>query len=199
MAVTIIGIAGGSGSGKSTLAVGLCRAHPEQYALIHLDDYFKKKAEVSLYNGMTNWEDPASIRFDDLCNDIADLKAGKAITILTKSEWYHPDYDAQSNNKKEQRIDPKPTIIIEGYLALYNEKLRNMMDKTIYLDIPIEISGNRRSGNKVAIDETYYHEVLLPMHARYVAPTRAYADLVIAVATMHPDDVQRQVMAYLTA
>lgn len=42
----IIGIAGGSGSGKSTVAVSLCKKYPDQFALLHVDDYFKKKEDA---------------------------------------------------------------------------------------------------------------------------------------------------------
>jgi len=100
----IIGMAGGSGSGKSTVAIALCKKYPEKFALLHLDDYFKKTEEVPKLEGFTNWESPESIRFDDLFKDIKSLSEGREIKVLTKSELYNPNYDRNLKNKKEMLL-----------------------------------------------------------------------------------------------
>ena len=189
----LVGIAGGSGSGKSTLAISLCRKYPQICALLHIDDYFKKSEDAPTLAGFTNWDHPDAIRFDDLYRDLLSLKSGNSITILTKSELYNPGFDYTLRNKIEYTIEPKLVIILEGYLALYDERVRSLLDVKVYLDIPIEESTKRRSSNKFALDEKYYAEVLVPMHKQFVEPAKEYANLVIDVSGMTPEEVLERV------
>ena len=189
----LVGIAGGSGSGKSTLAISLCRKYPQICALLHIDDYFKKSEDAPTLAGFTNWDHPDAIRFDDLYRDLLSLKSGNSITILTKSELYNPGFDYTLRNKIEYTIEPKLVIILEGYLALYDERVRSLLDVKVYLDIPIEESTKRRSYNKFALDEKYYAEVLVPMHKQFVEPTKEYADVAIDVSNMTPEEVLQKI------
>lgn len=189
MDTCILGVAGGSGSGKSTLAVALCKKYPHIFALLHLDDYYKKKEEVPLHRGFTNWEHPEALRFEDVVRDITALKEGKPITFLTKGELYNPNFDVNLRNKIEHTLEPKPILILEGFLALSQERIRDLLDYKIFLDIPIEESIRRRSGNKFMPDEDYFTNVVVPMHEKYVAPTRKYADLVLDVSTLSAEEV----------
>lgn len=185
----IVGIAGGSGSGKSTLAVSLCKKYPDKFCLLHIDDYFKKMEEVPMFEGFRNCEDPTVIRFEDIFRDLTKLKNGEAVTIRTKSELYNPDYNLALKNKIECKIEPKPIILFEGYLALCDEKLRDLMDFKIYLDIPIEESTKRRSDNKFSPNIDYLNKVLIPMHKKFIEPTKKYADLVIDALTKTPEEI----------
>ncbi len=186
---TCIGIAGGSGSGKSTLAVALCKKYPDRCAVVHLDDYFVSTAEAPKLAGFTNWDHPDAIRFDDLLRDLQMLKNNLPIRVMTKSELYNPEYRAESKNKIEYTIAPKPIIILEGYLALHDPRIREMLDYKIYLDLSIEESAKRRSANKFALDPDYFSQILVPMHRQYVEPTRQYADLVVDVSYMNQEEV----------
>ena len=78
----LIAITGGSGSGKSTLAEALVRALPEgRSVLLREDAYYRDAASMPGF-------DPATFDFDDvaardhelLARDLAELKAGRAIT-----------------------------------------------------------------------------------------------------------------------
>lgn len=193
--VLIIGIAGGSGSGKSTVAVALCKKYPEKIALLHIDDYFKTKEQVPMLEGFTNWDHPESIDFEHISNDLASLKTGKSVKIVTKSELYNPSYNHLLKNKIEHTVESKPIVILEGYLALCDQTIRDLLDYKVYLDIPIEESTKRRSANKFALDQEYFSKVLVPMHQKYVEPTKTYADLVIDVSNIDPDEVFREVEA----
>lgn len=185
----LVGIAGGSGSGKSTLAVALCKSHPNQYALVHLDDYFKKQADVPKLHGLINWESPDAIRYDDLYRDLLLLADSRSITVRTKSELYHPSYDHDAGNKIEQIIEPKPIILVEGYMALYDSRIRELFDLKIFLDMDLWRSSQRRSSNKWPIDKEYFEKLLAPFHKELVEPTKCYADLVIDVTTKSAEEV----------
>ena len=187
------GIAGGSGSGKSTVAISLCKKYPEKIALIHVDDYFVAKVDAPIHGEFTNWDHPASVRFDDLYADMLSLSAGRSIAVRTKSELYNPDYNPKIKNKIQQIIEPKPITVLEGYLALYDARVRGLLNWKIYLDIPIEESTRRRSANKFTLDQKYYTEVLLPMHRQFVEPTKKYADVVIDVSRLTPQEVLKEI------
>ena len=45
----------------------------------------------------------------------------KPITIFTKSELYNPEFDHALKNKIKYTIEPKPVILLEEYLALYDQ------------------------------------------------------------------------------
>lgn len=189
MNTRIIGIAGGSGTGKSTVAISLCRAHVEDCAVVHLDDYFKKSEDAVHEGGVINWEHPDSLRLYDLYHDLCTLKEGKPITVLTKSELYHTAYDYALKNKIEYVIEPRSVILVEGYLALHDPRIRDLMDLKIYLDMSVEESSKRRSANKFAIDKEYFENILQPMHEKFVVPTKAYANFVVDVSGKSSEEV----------
>lgn len=185
----LIGIAGGSGSGKSTVAINLCKKYPGKFSLIHLDDYFKRSWEAPKQGEFINFDHPDSLRFDDLRKDLLSLKKGEPVTILTKSELYNPEYDNNLKNKIEYIVEPKEFTILEGYLALHDQKICELMDCKIYLDIPLRDSTKRRSANKFALDNDYLEQVLEPMYKEFVLPTKFKADLVIDVFDKEPEEV----------
>lgn len=190
----IIGIAGGSGVGKSTLAIGLVKKYPDQIALLHVDDYFKKSAEVPKMGDSINWDHPDAIRFDDLYHDIVLLMHRKPVEIMTKSELYNPDYKLELRNKIPYTVASKPIILIEGYLAFHDMHIRDLMSLKVYLDMPIEETLKRRTK---FTDEKYYQDVLIPMHDQFVKPTKAFADLVIDVSKFGISEVRECVEARL--
>lgn len=187
--VKIILIAGGSGTGKSTLAVSLCKKYPDKISLLHVDDYFKKKEEIPTLDGFANWDHPQSLRFDDIFKDLTSLKNGESVKILTKSELYNPGFDRNLKNKIEYTVLPKPIIILEGFLSLADERVRNISDHMIYLDLPIKESIKRRSGNKFDVDPEYFSKIILPMHRKFVEPSKKFANFVLDVSDLSSEEV----------
>jgi len=181
---TIIAIAGGSGSGKSTLAYALLDKHPAIICIQHLDDYMKKSKEVELYSGFPNYDHPSAIRFDDLLRDLLQLQQGKPVQVMTKSERINPLY--KTSGRIPYTIEPKPFIILEGFLALYSAPIRNFLDLGVYLDLPFDISKKRRTKE---IARGYEEMVLKPMQQQYVEPTKKYANLVIPVEHLSVDQI----------
>lgn len=175
----IIGIAGGSGSGKSTTAIELYNRYPGFCEIIHLDDYFVKRSDAPKKSGYINWEVPEVINYTDLINDINKLKAGEKVIVRTKSELFNPEFDHKLSNYKKRTIYSKKIIFIEGYLVLANKFLISLLDYKIYLDIQISDSLERRSTNKFKPDPEYIKKVLIPMHKKYVLPTKKIADFVV--------------------
>ncbi len=189
LTVRVVGVTGGSGSGKSTVAISLCRKYPEKIVLIHIDDYFVKSERAPRLGEFVNWDHPDAIRFDDLYKDLTSLRDGQKVTILTKSELYNPSFDHGLRNKIEYTVEPKPIILLEGYLVLYDKRIRDLVDLKIYLDMPIEQSTKRRSSNKFLLQQDYYNRVLMPMYEKYVLPTKGFADFIVDVSNKKPDEI----------
>ncbi len=174
--IKIIAIAGGSGSGKSTLAYGLQELFPTLIEVVHFDDYQKNKDQVSEFEGMKNWDHPDAIDFEKLVLDLSSLKAGKDVTVMTKSAKYNPDYEQKG--RIAHIIRSKPIIIVEGYMALTNPQARHLYDYMIFLDLAFESRMKRRTK---FINPQYTQKILLPMHQQYVEPTKKLANLVLNV------------------
>ncbi len=192
----ILGIAGGSGTGKTTVAIGLYRKYPDKIAVLHLDDYYKDPADAPrIEGGAYNWDHPDSLRFADLARDLAQWKRGEPITVMTKSELYNPAYDPALRNKIPQRIEPKAILILEGYLAFYDKRVRDLMTRKVYLDMPIEESLKRRM--KPANSIWYLEHVVVPVHKEFVETTKAYADVMLDISEKSPAEVGKEIEALI--
>src|SRR3990167_6286082 len=113
-----VGIGGGSGAGKSTLGESLAAREPDTFALIQLDDYFRKSDKVPTVDGRKNRDHPESLDFDKFVHDLAELKAGRSVILMTKNHKYNPLYD-ETKTKVRIEVSPKPIILAEGFMILY--------------------------------------------------------------------------------
>jgi uridine kinase len=193
----LLGITGPSGSGKTTLALALEDAYPGQVTVVHMDDYFKEEPDVPRLEGLINWDHPGAFRPADAVRDLESLKAGVEVVINTKSPRLNPDFD-----RTLQRIPythwPAPLIVFEGLLVLHFPGLRELMDRSIYLDARIEQTAQRRVTAVLPNwPEDYDERVLFPMFEKYVAPTRAMADRVLNVSRVSAPGVRSMAMSEL--
>ncbi len=179
----IIGIAGGSGSGKSTVSYALIDQEPEVFEILNLDDYQRLKSEPNLpmLAGMINWDHPDIIRWNDLIANVQKLREGDTITIDSWAHRSNPDY-AHHGQMTARTITPKPVLIVEGYLALYNATLNQFFDQKIYLDLDAQTRSQRRDKGTLTGDAEYQVKVLEPMFQQFVEPTRLNADIIIDVS-----------------
>lgn len=180
-----IGIAGGTGAGKSTLCTALMDKYPDKIGLIQLDDYFKPSAQVPKFGEHTNWDHPDALFLDKLANNLAELSQGKSVVINTKNDRLNPDY-----KKTDKRIpiefQPKPIMLVEGYLVLFDERVRKFLTTSIWLDGDHETRWARRVHFKYP---EYEGKVLLPMHKQFAEPTKKYATHVIDVSDLSKEEV----------
>jgi uridine kinase len=182
----MIGIAGGSGAGKSSVARALVAGDPERFERLCIDDYHKLRPDPDLpmVGDIVNWDHPDIIRWDRLLSDIDSLKRGKPITIDVKG----PNY-AETLKRVPRTISPKPVLIVEGYMTLYNPEVFNQFDESFYLDLDQATRASRRNKNKIIDVPGYPEKVWAPMHKKYIEPTRANAGVVIDIAGMSIQDI----------
>ncbi|ACK73549.1 phosphoribulokinase/uridine kinase [Gloeothece citriformis PCC 7424] len=178
--VVLIGVAGDSGCGKSTFLRRLTDLFGEEFmTVICLDDYHsldrqgRKKAGVTALNPQAN-------NFDLMYEQIKALKEGQPIM--------KPIYNHETGMiDPPERIEPNKVVVIEGLHPLYDERVRSLVDFSVYLDISDEVKINWKIQRDMAERGHTYDDVIASINARkpdfsaYIEPQREYADVVIQV------------------
>lgn len=185
MKPVFVGISGGTGAGKSTVCTALQDKYPNKIGLIQLDDYFKPSAEVPKFEGMGNWDNPESLYLEKLASDLVELSHGYSVVINTKNERLNPEY---KNTEKRIPVEfqPKPIMLVEGYLVLYDERIRKILSTSIWLDAEHKTRYERRVHFKYP---EYEEKVLKPMYEQFAEPTKKYAKHVIDVSNLTEEQV----------
>ncbi len=167
----LIGIAGPSGAGKS-LFCKLMVANFQGVTRLKLDDFFKNIEEVSKIDGLENWDDPSSLHWDALIQAVRDLKVGKHAIV--------PNYDKSKNRSiGEKCVFSAPIILIDGFLTLYNQRLRDMLDLKIFFNLSEDTQIKRRRTRQPNVIDDYLHKIMLPGCRRFVVPSKKFADFVV--------------------
>ncbi len=159
----IIGIAGGSASGKSTLSDKL-EKQLNQYTVkaFHMDSYFKPAKERPFAAAPVT----KKMYMDDNHPETMELKQLAA-------------------DLKEAMTGSYDIIIIEGFLALWDEDIYPYLDLKLFVDCRADERIVRRLRRNMEWGLTFdeISEVYLDMvryrHDEYVEPTKWRADLII--------------------
>lgn len=178
----IIGIAGGTGSGKTTVVKNIaCSLPTDSVAIIPQDSYYNHQWDVPEdVRKRTNFDHPNAFDWKLFEEQIEALRNGHAIEQPTYS------YLTCTRQQATIHVEPKDVIIVEGIMALYDPKLRELMDLKIYVDaapderllrvIQRDIA-ERGHPLEMLIDK--YRNVLKPMHDEFIEPTKQFADIII--------------------
>lgn len=178
----ILGLAGGSGSGKTTIARNLVgnitdRAVP----IISQDNYYRDLSHLPLEERhAVNFDHPDSIDVELLVEHIGRLRAGQAVDI--------PVYDFATHTRldKTVRYESSPVIVLEGIFILVDQRLREVLDVRIYVDIDADVRFIRRlqrdvseRGRSLTSVIHQYEQQVRPMHLQFIEPSKRYADMII--------------------
>lgn len=179
--IYLIGIAGGTGSGKSTFTNRLKESLGDDITVIYHDNYYRCQDELTFEERkLTNYDHPESFETELLVEHIQQLKGGKSIEC--------PVYDYTQHNRSDKTVTifPSKVIIIEGILALYDERLRDLYDMKIFVEADADerilrrvIRDTKERGRDLDGIVKQYLTTVKPMHYMYVEPTKSMADLVI--------------------
>lgn len=193
----IITIAGGSGSGKTTLTKKIIECFPNEVTLVHCDDYYKAHSELTYEErSKINYDHPDSYDSELMRSQLAELKAGHGVTA--------PVYDFSQHNRsdKTQKIEARKIIILDGILSLYDEKVRELSDIKIFVDVDADIRIIRRiirdvqeRGRSIESVTKQYLETVKPMHELYIQPTKQYADIIMN--DVLDEDEQNQILTVI--
>jgi len=178
----IIGIAGGSGSGKTTVVKALTQHLKEKVAVLSQDSYYKDiRNESDEVKRIYNFDHPQSIDWKLLLQQLADLKAGKAID--------QPIYSYLSCSRSDTetvRVEPADVIIIEGILIFTCKDLLDQMDIKVFVDaddddrlMRVVLRDISERGKDVRWVIERYTRTVKPMYLQFIEPSKRYADLII--------------------
>lgn len=177
----VIGLGGGSGSGKSTFAERLTARYPGQVTVLGSDNYYRRHDEMTLEaRSHLNYDAPEALELDLLVEHLQALKRGEAVDC--------PVYDFSVHNRSGQtiRLQPRPVLLVDGILILWEERLRALMDLRIYVEADADERILRRIRRDVVergrtLDNVsqQYLSTVKPMHNRYVEPSKKEADIII--------------------
>ncbi len=178
----IIGIAGGTGSGKTTVVRKIVESLPAgEVVLLSQDSYYKDSSHVPMEERQNiNFDHPDAFDWELLSRHVFMLRNGQSIEQPTYS------YLTCTRQPETIHIEPREVIIIEGILALCEEKLRNMMSLKVFVDADpderlirvIQRDMIERGRSAEAVMERYIR-ILKPMHLQFIEPCKRYADLII--------------------
>ena len=178
----VIGIAGGSGSGKTTVVNAITEKLKERVVVIPQDSYYKDSSHLPMeVRQQINFDHPDAIDFKLLCDQLKDLKNGKAIEQPVYS------YITCSTSKTETvTVEPAEVIIIEGILVFTCKELRDQMDIKIFVDADDDDRLMRvmardilERGKTVETVIERYTKTVKPMYLQFIEPSKRYADIII--------------------
>lgn len=178
--VVLIGVAGDSGCGKSTFLRRLTDLFGAEFmTVICLDDYHCLDRVQRKVQGVTALN-PKANNFDLMYEQIKALKEGQTIN--------KPIYNHETGMiDPPEIVQPNKVIVIEGLHPLYDERVRSLLDFSVYLDISDEVKINWKIQRDMAERGHTYEDVLAAINSRkpdfsaYIDPQREFADVVIQV------------------
>jgi uridine kinase len=175
----LLAITGGSGAGKTWLAERLLAEFPGQAARVSVDDFYLDLSHLSpAERAKTNFDDPKAIDWLAVERTMDAMLAGRPCAL--------PIYDFATHTRQPESRpwQPKPLVIWDGLWLLHEESLRKKFALRIYVDCPederllrrIERDCRERGRSAESVIEQFRRDVA-PMHERFVAPQRQWADM----------------------
>ncbi len=178
----IIGIAGGTGSGKTTVALRVRRASPgKTIRIIHHDSYYHDNSLLPMAERENiNYDHPNAFQTDLLIEHLQAIRRGESIEVPLY------DYATHCRMVETKRVEPADIVFVEGILVLENERLRDLMDIRLYVDVDaderfirrLRRDTNERGRTTESVIEQYL-TVVRPMHQQFVEPSKRHAHVII--------------------
>jgi len=207
----IIGVAADSGCGKSTfmrrltsifggdvvgpLGGGFGNGGWETNTLVSdlttvicLDDYHSNDRNGRKESGLTALN-PVENNFDLMFEQVSALKNGETVT--------NPIYNHVNGTlDTPEKIEATPIIIFEGLHPMHDERVRDLLDFTLYLDISDEVKLNWKVQRDMEERGHSLESIMASIEARkpdfdaYIDPQKADADMIIEVlpTALDPED-----------
>jgi len=206
----VIGLAADSGCGKSTfmrrvtstfggdvcgpLGGGFSNGGWETNTLVSdiatvicLDDYHLNDRNGRKVSGLTALN-TAEQKFDLMYEHVKALKEGKTIM---KPIYNHVNGTLDA----PEEIEPTPVIIIEGLHPFHDERVRDLIDFSLYLDISPDVKLNWKIQRDMEERGHSLESIMASIEARkpdfdaFIEPQKKYSDYVIEVL---PTDLDKE-------
>ena len=178
----IIGIAGASASGKTTVSHRIIQQLGPQVVILCLDSFYKplnKEQIAQAHSNNFNFDHPDALDLEMAYQTLKELKKGKCVDI--------PNYSFSLHNRtdKTTTIYGVNVVIFEGIFALYDERIRDLMDLKLFVQTDPDVCLARRlkrdiveRGRDTIGVLTQYKRFVKPMFEQYILPTMKFADII---------------------
>lgn len=179
--VLLVAIVGGSGAGKTRLAARLQSALGDNAARLCQDDFYRDRSRVpASRRDRLNFDHPRAIDWKKLEETLQDCANGRAARV--------PCYDFRTHCRlaREQTLEPRRVVIADGLWLLRRPSLRRQFALRVFIECPARRRLQRRlrrdaraRGRTPFSIRKQFETTVEPMHARYVAPQKRWADVVL--------------------
>jgi uridine kinase len=177
----IIATTGGSGAGKTTIAHALARRLGAGSVVVAEDDYYRCASTIPNFDpAIYNFDAPDAKEHALLREHLALARSGEAFD--------KPVYDLVTHRRsaRVERIVHADYVIVEGIHLLVAPELRDVFDLKVYVEADEAVRLAHRMirdvefrGRTLRSVTTQFFASVRPMHEKYVAPQRQFADLVL--------------------
>lgn len=178
----LIGVAGASASGKTSISHKIQEAIENGECTLISTDCFYKELTQDQHNEAQNynWDHPDAFDFEEMHHCLSKLLMGEEVNI--------PVYDYVNNRRSDTPSAAKPTrvIILEGIMALHDEKIRNMMNLKIFVHTDSDECLARRilrdtqfRGRDVLSVINQYRRFVKPAFDDFIGPAMKHADIIV--------------------
>lgn len=178
----LIGIAGGTGSGKSTVTRRLADALAgTAVGFIAMDSYYRDLGALPMDERRTrNFDHPDAYDIDLLVEHLDLLRRGEAAEV--------PVYDFRRHERSTHTttVAASDVIIVDGILLFHDPRVRDLCHVKVFVDADADVRLARRIRRDMAergrsLDDILdqYLSTVRPMHDQFIAPTKAFADIVV--------------------
>jgi len=160
--------------------------------VICLDDYHLNDRNGRKESGLTAL-DTRENNFDLMFEQVNALKNGETIS---KPIYNHVNGTLDT----PETIEPTPIIIFEGLHPMHDERVRDLLDFTLYLDISDEVKLNWKIQRDMEERGHSLESILASIEARkpdfdaYIAPQKEHADLIIEVLPTALDEEDKKTL-----
>jgi uridine kinase len=180
----IIGIGGGSASGKTSVSEQIIKDLGVPWvALLSMDSFYNSLTPEQIeaaHQSNFNFDHPDAFSFDLLYKCLLDIKKGIKVEV--------PVYDFATHSRLD-RTEPlygANVVLFEGIFALYDKRVRDLMDLKLFVDTDADVRLSRRlrrdiaeRGRNVQGVLTQYEKFVKPAFDDYIHPTMKFADVII--------------------
>ncbi|HEX6644611.1 MAG TPA: uridine kinase [Gemmatimonadales bacterium] len=177
----VIGVVGGSGSGKTTVVRAIHESVGSRAALLDQDAYYRDLGHLTLEERkLVNFDHPDSIDTGLFVEHVHRLAAREPID--------KPVYDfaAHTRGHGTERVEPGDVIVVDGILLFADERLRELFDLRIFVDVADDVRFIRRlqrdlaeRGRSVGNIIEQYLRTVRPMHLEFVEPSKRHAHIIL--------------------
>jgi len=160
--------------------------------VICLDDYHLNDRNGRKESGLTALN-PLENNFDLMYEQVSALKNGETVS---KPIYNHVNGTLDT----PETIEPTPIIIFEGLHPMHDERVRDLLDFTLYLDISDEVKLNWKIQRDMEERGHSLESIMASIEARkpdfdaYIDPQKGDADMIIEVLPTNLDKEDKKTL-----